>query len=519
MNKAISLVVLINSLSKSEKRFFRLYSNTQSGDKAYYALFNLMQKIQEIELIYESFRTDCPGKSFDVTVRHLNRVLLDCLVHLRRSRDIQAKLFNKLTKSEILFERGLVDDSLSELKKARKLAELYEDDTIQLLVRRTELRIMGSTNFHGISEKRMVDKQMKLNEVLKYARNVNQHRQLYDILRYRLIYSGLARSDKQKHRLNDLVLSELNLIANSSYKGFETQKLHLLFQATYFLNSGNYKAAIRFYHDLIDLFEENIQLMLKPPVHYFNALKGILESLHSAGLYKEMPYFIDKIRRVINGGYSQEFLSSVYAFIYLSEFSYYLNTGNFDAAEELRNEYDELLFNKISILDLQLQLQLNLNSAILSLVQSKPKNALKSMKKIFRTGKLFSKFPDYKVARLVNLLIQVELGDYDYFESEVNSLKRGIASEKAIYQFNTEKLLFRFIKYYPLPSDIKNKLKIWEKLQKEVCIINENIYERPLLKIFDFVAWIESKLTGISLKEVISKKSEAKYELYSDGAQ
>ena len=36
--------------------------------------------------------------------------------------------------------------------------------------------------------------------------------------------------------------AKLNLIANSSYKGFETEKLHLLFQSTYFLNSGNYKA-------------------------------------------------------------------------------------------------------------------------------------------------------------------------------------------------------------------------------------------------------------------------------------
>ena len=151
MNKAISLVVLIKSMSKSEKRFFKLYSKIQSGHKAYYALFNLMQKTEEVDLIHKLFMARYPDTSFDVTVRHLNRVLLDCLVHLRKSKDIQTKLFNKLTRSEILFERGLVDDSYAELRKARKLAEFYEDDSIQLLVRRTELRIMGSTDFHGIS--------------------------------------------------------------------------------------------------------------------------------------------------------------------------------------------------------------------------------------------------------------------------------------------------------------------------------------------------------------------------------
>lgn len=64
---------------------------------------------------------------------------------------------------------------------------------------------------------------MKINEVLKYARTLNQHTQLYDILKHRLINKGYIRSDKQKEDLNDLVLSELHLIANNSYQGFEAQ--------------------------------------------------------------------------------------------------------------------------------------------------------------------------------------------------------------------------------------------------------------------------------------------------------
>ena len=45
-----------------------------------------------------------------------------------------------------------------------------------------------------------------------------------------LSIKGYIRSDKQKEDLNDLVLSELYLIANSSYRSFEANKLHLLFQ-------------------------------------------------------------------------------------------------------------------------------------------------------------------------------------------------------------------------------------------------------------------------------------------------
>ena len=96
--------------------------------------------------------------------------------------------------------------------------------------------------------KELVSKQMQINDVMKYARNTNLHLQLYDILKYRITYKGYARSNKQKENLNDLVLSELNLIANHSYQGFEAHKLHLLFQATYYLNAGNYKSAVSYTH-------------------------------------------------------------------------------------------------------------------------------------------------------------------------------------------------------------------------------------------------------------------------------
>lgn len=509
MNKAISLLVLIKSMSKAEKRYFRLYSNLQSGEKEYISLYRLMESEEETGEIQKRFTVENPGGNFEVAVKHLNSVILDCIVHLRRKQDMQARIFNYVTSAEVLFERGLVDDSFAELRKARKLAEFYEYDLLSMLIRRKELKYMSSTDFAGITEKRLVDKQMKLNELLKYARNANQHVQLYDIIKYRLTYKGLARSDRQQQHLNDLVLSELHLVSNSAYKTFETEKLHLLFQATYFLNSGNYKTALRFYQELIDLFEENKHLMLNPPIHYFNALKGILDSLQSAELYKEMPYFIKKVREIESKDYPQDFLLNVHTFSYFSEFSYYFQTGDIESAKELRLKHEESLSKRTAVLDLRLQLQLNLNATILALVSGDSKDARKGMKKILGAGKVLHNFPDYKVARLINLLIQAELGNYDYLENEMNSLKRSIAMEKNIYQYRTEKLLFKFIKRLPLSKDTNVNIATWNSFQKDIEIINMNKYERPLLKTFDFVAWIESKLTSQPFMTIIRNKSVA----------
>lgn len=187
---------------------------------------------------------------------------------------------------------------------------------------------------------------MKINEVLKYARTLNQHTQLYDILKHRLINKGYIRSDKQKEDLNDLVLSELHLIANNSYQGFEAQKLHLLFQATYYLNSGNYKSDIRYYQELINLFNDNQHLILNPPIYYLSAIQGILDSLCIAGLYHETPFFLSKLEELTQNEYSTEFILHLKTLIYIYKSNSLLQAGNFEQALELRDKQENELLKK-----------------------------------------------------------------------------------------------------------------------------------------------------------------------------
>ena len=497
------LIQLIQSLTKAEKRYFRLYANLQSGEKNYLFLFDLINKGIPSDEVYRLYCQEENKNNFDMAAKHLYRVIMDCLVHLRKKEDVQATIFNYITKADILFERELFEEAFNQLNKAQKLAATYENDPLLLLIRRTELKYLSSLGFNEISERELVNKQMKINDIMKYSRNINLHLQLYDILKHRIANKGYIRSEKQKDNLNDLVLSELNLIANNSYKGFEARKLHLLFQATYYLNTGNYKSAIRFYQELITLFESNQHLILNPPIYYLSALKGILDSLHLAGLYQEMPFFIDRLRKMQQGDYATEFLLEINASIYQYEQVSYINTGKFEIALELSGNYEDHLFKKTGLLRLETQLKLYLNTSILYLCLEEPKRARKSMKKIFSSGKLFHTLPSYKTARLINLLILAELGDYSFFENEINSIKRNIHYEKHIYR--TEKLLFRFVMSYPLPSYQKAQNKLWMQFQKEIVKIREDKYEKQLLKTFDILSWIESKLTNRPFAEILKE--------------
>lgn len=501
-----ALIVLVNSLSKAEKRYFHLYTSLQSGDKNYIALFNLIDSTCSAEELYSRFCKQKKNSSYEMAVKHLYRTLLDCLVRLREKQDIQMEICNQITKANILFERELFDEALNELNKAKKLATVNENDPLILLIRRTELRYLNALDFRGISEKQLVAKQMKMHENNKYSRNLNQHLQLYEILRYRLIYKGFSRSDKQKENLNDLVLSELHLIANSSYQGFEAEKLHLLFQATYYLNSGNYKSAIRQYQEIILLFEENKHLIQNPPIYYLNAIQGVLDSLQIAGLYDEMPFFLSKLQKIGEEKYAKEFSLSVKAMHYLYEQNRFMQTGNFQQADLIRMEKEEFFMKNVLALNLEIQLKLLLYSVIFAMYTNNLELARKQMKKISRSGKLFCTLPSYKAVRLVNLLLQAELGNYDFLENEITSIKRNVSFDRKGY--STEKLIFKFVLSYPLPSYENARNRLSGQLQTIIQHITIDKYEFRFIRIFDVLSWIEHKLTNRALPDILMKKAK-----------
>lgn len=501
-----SILVLVNSLSKAEKRYFRLYSDLQSGEKAYLVLFDLIKENMSAEELYTQFGTSQNRKSYEMAVKYLYRNILDCLVKLREKQDIQTEIFNRISKAGILFEKEMFDEAFVELNKAKRLATDYENDPLLLLIRRTELKYLNVLDFRGVTEKELVNKQMKIHETIKYSRNLNQHLQLYEILRHRLIYKGYSRSDKQKENLNDLILSELHLIANSSYKGFEAEKLHLIFQATYYLNSGSFKSAIRQYQEIIHLFEENKYRMQTPPIYYLSAIQGVLDSLQISGLYQEMPFFLSKLEEIEQGEYSKEFSLHVKSLNYLFTQNCLIQTGNFKAAKKLKESYEESLFKNLSLLGLEAQLKLHLNSVVIYMYMREFDEARKLMKKIISSGKLFFSLPSYKTVRLVNLLLQAELKNLDFLENEIKSIKRNIGFEKQVYI--TEKLIFKFVSNYPLPIYEKSRIKLWKQFQSLINTIEKDKYELRLLRVFDVISWVEHKLTHKPLEDILAEKAD-----------
>ncbi|GHV59670.1 hypothetical protein FACS1894182_14110 [Bacteroidia bacterium] len=502
MTQADSLVLLVHSLSKNEKRTFM--TGRKSTD--YVCLFNLIEEsgIISSQALKSQYEKKRKNSNFNVAVSYLYKILLDSLLTFREHQDSYYKLFNKIMKARVLFEKSLFADALDLLDKIKKEATRYENHIVLLYASRIELEYMLFLNFPNISETELIEKHFQISELLKKIRITNEQSSLYELLKHRVIYKGNVRSQRQQDLLNDLVFAEMSLTATSK-DSFEAKKLHQLFQSNYLISIGDKKSALQSFRELNHLFENNPQFWTNPPFYYVAVLEGILDNLRSMKNYGEMPYFIERLRKIQHP--SSGFQIHMSAIIFLYELYPLLDRGDFAAAKQLSEKHSDAILSKTDQINMLRQTEISLCTALIYIGLGDYKKAQKMLiNEFIRNGNIHT-FPLYRTIRLVNLIIHYELDNMEYIRTESRSIKREISMQEKAYRL--EHLIINLLNKdkYELKSN-NSREKLWLKIEPELTDIRNEVFENQILKSFDFTAWIESKVCKISLSEVLQSRFE-----------
>ena len=299
--------------------------------------------------------------------------------------------------------------------------------------------------------------------------------------------------------MNDLMVNELYIAASSDTEGnFELTRNHKLFQANYLMGAGDYRAALNSYKELNSLFEQNQQFWSNPPIYYLSVLEGVLGSLRSVGNYKEMPYFLEKLKRLIAEDSSLEFKVNATCLLFQNELFPYLDKGDFLDCTEVMNRYQETLYDKEAWLSPIRKSELLLYTTIVHIGNQNYKAAKKYISNAI--------VPLMRTIRLVRLIAYYETQEYELIRHESRSITRSLSSPKE-QTFKTERIILWFLNKRNLPILRKDREAFWKKLSPE---IQELYNENQLLRIFDFTAWMESKIRKEKLSEVLRIHTNAK---------
>lgn len=162
---------LIHSLSRAEKRHFKLYTSRHlvGGHSKLQVLFDAIAAMPayDAEALREKFAGEPFMRRFPVTKRRLYEAVLDSLDAFHANSTVDDKVSRMLHHVELLFAKALYADAAKILRAATALAREHDRQPLLLQAAEWERRILERSNYDGIADGQLRERTAGAAAVLK----------------------------------------------------------------------------------------------------------------------------------------------------------------------------------------------------------------------------------------------------------------------------------------------------------------------------------------------------------------
>lgn len=478
MSKKGNLFFLIKSLTKSEKRYFKIFCFSQKVNNNYLKLFEAYDKMEELDegLIKEKFKKEKFVKQLHVTKNYLSNQILAALrnYHSKFSKD--AELKDCLRNIEILYAKELFDQCHYEIQKAEGIATEYERSTSLLEILNWKKRLMLS--------KKGLEREALLGLIDEEKRAVKQLNTLNDN------WSSLAQifdfvNDTDKSFLKKSHIKNPNENATLQSK---TLHHHLLY--TYYTINSQSQLAKENLLELIGLLESHPKRIKEDPGSYMTALNNLVGFYLLQKNYPAANTYLQKVKALPEKYGLQEgskFTQKLHLRTFNIELEIYRDTKDWEKGIQLIEKVAAFISKNQKTISETYLLQLWYQFAYIYFMSSDYNNALKWVNEIlnYKFGAERKDLQSY--ARLLNLMVHFELGNSFVLKYAVDSTRRWLRKQKSIEPF--ERVLLKF--FSKISNAPKGEFKgMFRKLSQELFDGEQPLVTENDLDYLDFRGWI-----------------------------
>lgn len=504
-----ALFDLIHSLTKSEKRYFKLMSSRHAigGENNYIVLFDAIDKqtAYNEEKLFKVFKGEAFLNRFSITKKRLYDHILTSLDSFHRINSTEAQLHNMLHSFEILFEKSLYDQSRRVLRSAEKLAEKNEMHEILLLIAKKERKLIETEGNELVSNDRINHISTKLNNsissVLLLEKVWNVKSQLFVLLAKK----GIARNVDEIQAFSAICEPILKEIEVDNETAVEIQYLMFHTLSAYYYAIGDMDRSFDQLRANLSLFErEKGKLMIEAnkQVSVFTNAIYVADRL---GFHKESVHYLTQLKKFSNSIAPNEDLAiKLFSSVSSIEFSLCIRKGDFVSANKIAEKVEvqlTLFDSKITPLR---KAFLEFKMAVTAFGSQDYSKALFWVNQILNNAELDKTEDIVGFTQLLDLLIHIELNHDKLLPYSLKSTMRFFKTRNRLYDF--EKMFLQFIGKLIKCEDRFEIENLWQELYNDLATITDNTFESIVLEYFDFKSWAESKLTQKSFNSVVQEK-------------
>lgn len=506
--KTDDLVQLINSLTRAEKRHFRLFvkRNQSSEDILFLQLFDFLEKRGEYdeETILKRL-PEIKKQQMSNLKAHLYKQLLTSLrlLSAREVPDIQIR--EMVDYARVLYNKGLYRQSLDILAKAKERSKAAGYHPLQMEVLEFEKHIEGqyiTRSIEGRAEA-LTEETLELGLAMQQMNLFsNLSLQLYGLY----LKVGFTRNEK------DFFFVKEFFAANSPKIPWQALdfmgKLYFCQAHFWFYHiTQDFGFCYRYAQRWADLFRDNPHMAAINMPLYLKGLHNLLNSLFNLLHAPKFNQALDELLGLparypeLMSNKNNESLFFLYKYIHLLK-KHFLE-GTFTEGLGLVPELLEIMEEDRYNWDSHREMVFYYRIASLFFGSGDSSSAITYLNYIIN-----EKDPDYRAdiqvfARLLSLIAHYELGNAQLLEYQVKSVYRFLAKKEDLGMALKEifKFLRRLTRIHPrdLPAAF---IALKVKLEK---IALDPYEQRPFLYL-DILSWLDSKIEHRPVQEVIRQK-------------
>lgn len=501
-----NLFVLVKSLSKSEKRQFKLYVGRLgvNEDSKFLMLFNILDKLSAYDESVILKKGIVKKQQLSNLKAHLYKQILISLRLNPSHKDIRLQIREQLDFATILYHKGLYKQSLKILDKAKSLAIINEEKNVAYEVVELEKVIESQYITRSLSnradELTIQAKELSLHNVLA-SKLSNLSLQLYGLyLKIGYIKNDDDYKQVTKYFNDRLPKYDINELGFREKLWLYKSYLWYSFLTVDFLSC--YKYSLKW----VDLFYEKQDMIVLNPVFFLSGNNYLLESLYFLRKYEKFKESLFKFEAVTKEKWfpkDDNLDGLAFLYIYNNKFNLHFIEGSFDEGLPLVDEVlEELKFYKNRI-DEHHVMVFYYKMASMYFGAGENKKCIQFLDKIISNKSLQMREDLLCFSRILNLVAHYEAGlDYN-LDVLIKSTYKFLIKMEDLYEVQKE-----FIKFLRglgdiYPHEVKNE---FIKLHKKLKEYENDPYQSRAFLYLDIISWLESKIQNRPIGLVIRNK-------------
>ena len=503
------LFTIIKSLTKAEKRNFRLYvQRLQSNeDVLYVRLFDILDKAEEYDEEEVLSKLGSMPKSQFVNIkRHLYTQVLKSLRLIFENIE-SIKVREQIDFAHILYSKGLYLQAFKILERVKEMLPEGGHDLLRLEI----------IEFQKFIEERHITRSRKKSGKVQslLIESENQEARVSNLvllsnLKIKIhgwyIETGHVRDEKDHWQLREYFESELRKVRTGNLSVTEEIYLQQCYMWYYYIMLDFEKCL---HHSMlwVKAFDDNPLLMREDPVLYMRGLSYELTSLYSMRDYERYVKVLQKFEAfTISHEHYFDMTGHIISFLYLytAKINRHFIEGSFEEGLELVPEINRMIRKYGRFIDIHRIMVFNYKTAWLYMGSGQPGQSIEYLNKILNlqsAGHLRTDIQCY--ARLMHLMAHFELGHFNLLEHLVDSVGRFFSKMRDLNEVQI--VLFQFF---------KNNLDVSHQhlhqnlihLRRDVLRLEKNPFEGRTFHHLDIIAWIDSRIENKTVGEIIKQR-------------